>query len=115
MKPMTYYARWLTANDSIEACRSGDLERAAMPWPDDPCLCAQRFSNIELFHPEFQEKYGIRVDQFLDLKSLKGDSSDNIPGVPGVGEKTAVTLLQQYETLDGILRHLRSQVRQRQN
>ncbi|MBP9738441.1 DNA polymerase I [Candidatus Saccharibacteria bacterium] len=60
-------------------------------------------TNIERFHPEsFQEKYGIRVDQFLDLKSLKGDSSDNIPGVAGIGEKTALELLKQYETLDGV-------------
>lgn len=65
------------------------------------------FSNIELFKPEyFEEKYGIRVDQFLDLKSLKGDSSDNIPGVPGIGEKGAVKLLQEYETLDGIYDHV---------
>lgn len=60
-------------------------------------------SNIELFSPKsFEAKYHIRVDQFLDLKSLKGDSSDNIPGVPGIGEKTAIQLLQQYDTLDNI-------------
>ncbi len=60
-------------------------------------------SNIELFHrTSFREKYGIEVDQFLDLKSLKGDSSDNIPGVPGIGEKGAVELLQEYKTLDNI-------------
>lgn len=60
-------------------------------------------SNIELYSPEsFEAKYHIRVDQFLDLKSLKGDSSDNIPGVPGIGEKGAIELLQQYDTLDGI-------------
>jgi DNA polymerase-1 len=65
------------------------------------------FSNIEEFHPEsFEQKYGLKVTQFLDLKSLKGDSSDNIPGVPGVGEKTAIQLLQQYETLDGVYEHL---------
>ncbi len=65
------------------------------------------FSNIEEFHPEsFEAKYGIRVEQFLDFKALKGDSSDNIPGVPGVGEKTAIVLLQQYESLDGIYKHL---------
>ena len=65
------------------------------------------FSNIELFKPEyFEEKYGIRVDQFLDLKSLKGDSSDNIPGVPGIGEKGAVKLLQDFSTLDGIYAHI---------
>jgi DNA polymerase-1 len=60
-------------------------------------------SNIELYSPEsFTAKYGIRVDQFLDLKALKGDSSDNIPGVPGIGEKGALELLKQYETLDNI-------------
>ncbi|PID31798.1 DNA polymerase I [Candidatus Saccharibacteria bacterium] len=64
-------------------------------------------SNIELYSPEsFQAKYGIRVDQFLDLKSLKGDSSDNIPGVPGIGEKGALDLLKQYETLDGVYDNL---------
>ena len=65
------------------------------------------FSNIEEFHPEsFTAKYGIKVEQFLDLKALKGDSSDNIPGVPGVGEKTAIQLLRQYKTLDGVYKHL---------
>ncbi len=64
-------------------------------------------SNIELFHPEsFKEKYGIDVDQFLDLKSIKGDSSDNIPGVPGIGEKGAVELLTEYKTLDGIYENI---------
>ncbi len=64
-------------------------------------------SNIELFQPSsFTEKYGLQPEQFLDLKSLKGDSSDNIPGVPGVGEKTAITLLQDYKTLDGVYEHL---------
>ncbi|MBR5621538.1 DNA polymerase I [Candidatus Saccharibacteria bacterium] len=49
-----------------------------------------------------EEKYGILKSQFLDLKALKGDASDNIPGVPGVGEKTAVGLLQKYGTLENI-------------
>lgn len=64
-------------------------------------------SNIELFHPEsFRDKYGIEVDQFLDLKSIKGDSSDNIPGVPGIGEKGAVELLKEYKTLDEVYANL---------
>jgi DNA polymerase-1 len=64
-------------------------------------------SNIELFHPEsFKEKYGIDVEQFLDLKSIKGDSSDNIPGVPGIGEKGAVQLLNEFKTLDGIYENI---------
>jgi DNA polymerase I len=64
-------------------------------------------SNIDLYSPKsFEAKYGIRVDQFLDLKSIKGDSSDNIPGVPGIGEKGAVQLLQDYGTLDEIYKNL---------
>ena len=49
-----------------------------------------------------EAKYDLRKDQFLDLKSIKGDSSDNIPGVPGIGEKGAVKLLQEYGSLDGV-------------
>ncbi len=64
-------------------------------------------SNIELYSPEsFTAKYGLDATQFLDLKALKGDSSDNIPGVPGIGEKTAIDLLKKYETLDGIYDNL---------
>jgi DNA polymerase-1 len=63
-------------------------------------------SSIEEFdRAVFEQKYGIKVEQFLDLKALKGDSSDNIPGVPGVGEKTAVSLLRQYGDLDGVFAH----------
>lgn len=53
-----------------------------------------------------EEKYGIKKNQFLDLKALKGDASDNIPGVPGVGEKTAVKLLNEYGTLENIYDHI---------
>lgn len=64
-------------------------------------------SNIELFSPAtFEAKHHIKVSQYLDLKSLKGDSSDNIPGVPGIGEKTAVELLNEYKTLDGIYENI---------
>lgn len=65
------------------------------------------FSNIELYSPKsFEAKYQIKVEQFLDLKSLKGDSSDNIPGVPGIGEKGGVQLLQEWKTLDGVYENL---------
>ena len=55
---------------------------------------------------EVEAKYGIRKSQFLDLKALKGDTSDNIPGVPGVGEKTAAKLLSEYGDLDGVYEHI---------
>ena len=65
------------------------------------------FSNIEKIDvAEVEAKYGIRKSQFLDLKALKGDASDNIPGVPGVGEKTAAKLLNEYGDLDGVYAHL---------
>ena len=65
------------------------------------------FTNIEQINvPELEAKYGINKSQFLDLKSLKGDSSDNIPGVPGIGEKTAAKLLNEYDDLDNIYAHL---------
>jgi len=65
------------------------------------------FTNIEQIDiAEIEAKYGIKKSQFLDLKSLKGDASDNIPGVPGVGEKTAVKLLNDYGSLDGIYENL---------
>lgn len=64
-------------------------------------------SNLEEFDVEyFENKYGIEVEQFLDLKSLKGDSSDNLPGVPGIGEKGATQLLRDYKTLDNIYAHI---------
>ena len=65
------------------------------------------FTNIEQINvPELEAKYGIEKTQFLDLKSLKGDSSDNIPGVPGIGEKTAVKLLNDFGTLDNIYNNI---------
>lgn len=54
----------------------------------------------------FKEAYGIDPINIVDLKALMGDSSDNIPGVKGIGEKTGLKLLQDYKTLDGIYEHL---------
>ena len=59
-------------------------------------------STVIYDEPKVMDRYGLRPDQMLDYKALKGDTSDNIPGVPGVGEKTAISLLQQFGTLDSI-------------
>lgn len=53
-----------------------------------------------------KREYGIYPEQVTDLKALMGDASDNIPGVQGIGEKTAVSLLEKYETLDGVYAHV---------
>ena len=56
----------------------------------------------------FMDEYGIEPIKIIDLKALSGDASDNIPGVKGIGEKTAIKLLQDYQTLDGIYANLDS-------
>ncbi len=53
-----------------------------------------------------REVYGIKPKQLIDVKALMGDSSDNIPGVAGIGEKTALALIQQFASLDGVYEHL---------
>ena len=60
-------------------------------------------TDIEKYTPEhILEKYGLIPDQIIDMKGLMGDASDNIPGVPGVGEKTAIKLLKEHTTVDGV-------------
>jgi len=61
------------------------------------------FSNTDLYdEAAVSQKYGIKPEHIADFKALKGDPSDNIPGVPGIGEKTAVRLIQQFGTIDQI-------------
>ena len=93
----------------IETCLlTSDLDALQLVGPMVKVYALKNgLSNIEEFHVDsFEKKYGIRVDQFLDLKSLMGDSSDNLPGVPGIGKVIGIQLLQQYETLDGIYENL---------
>jgi DNA polymerase I len=64
-------------------------------------------SDVQVYTPERVEaRYGIRPDQIPDFIGLKGDTSDNIPGVPGIGDKTAGQLIAQYGSLDGVYEHL---------
>ncbi len=57
---------------------------------------------VTIGREEFVEKYGVQPEQFVDVKALMGDSSDNIPGVPGIGEKTALKLIADYKSLEGV-------------
>ncbi|MDW7668623.1 MAG: DNA polymerase I [Bacillota bacterium] len=61
---------------------------------------------VEFDENKMEEEYGITPEQFIDLKALMGDSSDNIPGVYGIGEKTGLKLLKKYETLDGVYENI---------
>lgn len=93
----------------IEVCLiTSDLDMLQLVGPLAHVYALKKgFTSIEKFDvAHFEGKYGINVHQFLDLKALKGDSSDNIPGVPGIGEKTGVQLLQEFGTLDEVYAHL---------
>lgn len=64
-------------------------------------------TDIEEYTPKHvNEKYGLTPNQIIDMKGLMGDASDNIPGVPGVGEKTAIKLLKEFATLENLLQSL---------
>ena len=69
-------------------------------------LTKKGMTDLEDYTPDiFYERYNIKYTQFIDLKALMGDKSDNLPGIPGIGEKKAVKYLQSYETLDEIIAH----------
>jgi DNA polymerase I len=57
---------------------------------------------------EIREKFGLSPDQMIDMMGLSGDSSDNIPGVPGIGPKTALTLIQKFGSMEGLYAHIDS-------
>ncbi|QIB26618.1 DNA polymerase I [Caloranaerobacter azorensis] len=66
-------------------------------------------TNLEIYDEQtVKEKYGINPNQLIDLKGLMGDKSDNIPGVPGIGEKTGIKLIKEFGSLEGIYENLES-------
>ncbi|WP_026174264.1 DNA polymerase I [Effusibacillus pohliae] len=70
-------------------------------------LTRKGITETERYDPEkVKERYGLTPQQIVDLKGLMGDSSDNIPGVPGVGEKTALKLLHEFGTMEAVLENL---------
>jgi DNA polymerase-1 len=87
---------------------TGDNDMLQAVLPRVKALAPRRtFTDTILYDEQaVEQKYGIKPDQLADLKALAGDVSDNIPGLPGVGEKTATKLLQQYDSLQGIYDHI---------
>ena len=94
---------------------TGDLDMLQLVT-DQTRLMTTRMGvqNTVIYDPaRIFERYGLRPDQMIDFKALKGDSTDNIPGVPGVGEKTAAKLIGDFGTLDGLYEHIDEVVRRR--
>jgi DNA polymerase-1 len=73
----------------------------------DVLLTKKGISELERYNPgKVEERYGLTPKQMIDLKGLMGDASDNIPGVPGIGEKTALKLMHEYGSIDNIYQNL---------
>ena len=81
---------------------TGDRDSLQLISADTHVLLATNTETVEMDEEKFLEKYGVPSSSFVDVKALMGDSSDNIPGVPGIGEKTALKLIAEYGSLDGV-------------
>ncbi len=100
-------ASFAKENEDIESyILSGDRDLLQLIDDRITVLLATNHDTLVMRREEFNEKYGIEPSEFVDMKALMGDSSDNIPGVSGVGEKTAASLIQNFHSLDGIFENI---------
>ncbi len=81
---------------------TGDRDSLQLIGDNTFVLLATNKETVRFDRAAFNEKYGVEPEQFVDVKALMGDSSDNIPGIPGIGEKTALKLIGEFGTLDKI-------------
>ena len=96
-------ARQIKIENSKTIISSGDKDLAQLV--DENTILMNNFDSKVLDVEGVKEKFGVRPSQIFDYLCLVGDTSDNIPGVPKVGPKTAVTLLEQYNDLDNIIKN----------
>ena len=84
---------------------TGDKDAIQLASDDTTVLITKKgIAEVEEYNTEtVMERYGLTPSQFIDLKGLMGDKSDNIPGIPGVGEKTGIKLLTKYGSVEGVL------------
>ncbi len=95
-------------NDFIATIVSSDKDLLQLISHDVEVKLLKTHDFVMMNEKSFFDTYGIEPQRMVDLKALMGDSSDNIPGVKGIGEKTALNLLHQYKTLDGIYENIDS-------
>lgn len=95
----------LYAFDNEVTILTGDQDILQLVCPGvEVAIMRKGMGNYEVFtHENFMEKKGLTPNQIIDLKGLMGDTSDNYPGVKGIGEKTALKLLQEHETIEAML------------
>lgn len=85
---------------------TGDRDSLQLITPYTTVLLASTGETVRYDRDVFFEKYGIEPPELVDAKALMGDSSDNIPGVPGIGEKTALKLIAEYKSIDKLYENI---------
>lgn len=95
-----------SADDTESYVLSGDRDLLQLIDEKVSVLLVTNSDTVLMKRGEFFDKYGIEPEYFVDMKALMGDSSDNIPGVAGVGEKTAASLIKNFNTLEGIYENI---------
>ena len=95
-----------TLPDTESYIFSGDRDLLQLIDDKTTVLLAKNADTKAMHRREFVEEYGIEPEQFVNMKALMGDSSDNIPGVAGVGKKTAESLIVNFGTLEGIYENI---------
>ncbi|MCX8052166.1 MAG: DNA polymerase I [Armatimonadetes bacterium] len=87
---------------------TGDLDTLQLVNEHTKVMTTQKGVSDTIVYDAYavKDRFGLAPKQMTDYKGLKGDPSDNIPGVPGIGEKTAIELLKQYGTLENLLEHI---------
>lgn len=101
------FAQMVLENDDFEGCIiSSDRDLLQLVSPQLEMKLLKQKDYIRYNMETFQKDYGMDPIHIIDLKALAGDASDNIPGVSGIGEKTALNLLHEYGTLEGIYENI---------
>ncbi len=86
---------------------TGDMDSLQLVSPHTSVISSKKGGELMIYTPpEVVNKYQLTPDQIVDFKALKGDPSDNIPGVAGIGDKTATQLLHQFQTLDNLYNNI---------
>lgn len=98
-------AAWLDQHDTIAYLCSSDKDMCQLV-NDHILILNTRKDNLIIGAQQVEEIHGVTPAQIIDLLSMTGDTSDNIPGIPGIGPKTAAALLKQFSSLDHLIAHL---------
>ena len=99
-------AAW-SEKEGIDAyLMTGDRDALQLISPSVHVLLATNHETEDVDEAAFLSKYGVPASSFVDVKAIMGDSSDKIPGVPGIGEKTALDLIAKFNTLDNVYANL---------